>query len=132
VAIAWTVLAITSASLAALAPGTDASAPTPQAGGRIVEQTRYWALPGRAEEVFSWRLHACDVRQKLGLPRGRVLRRQGNSEDLPDVLWEVEYPDQKARDRDLKARDDSAEFREVRKHMDTLTRRFERSFWGVN
>jgi hypothetical protein len=41
-------------------------------------------LPGKAEDVYRVRLHASDVLEKLGLPRGHVLRRQGNSETLPD------------------------------------------------
>ena len=55
-----------------------------KAAGTIVEQDGYFALPGKAEEVYQVRVQACDVLEKLGLPRGRVLRRQGNSETLPD------------------------------------------------
>jgi len=55
----------------------------PKAGSKIVEQTSYFALPGKVEDVYRVRLHASDVLEKLGLPRGRVLRRQGNSERLP-------------------------------------------------
>jgi hypothetical protein len=131
-------MAVASAMLLLIAalykPGPEkagANTQTAQVKKRIVEQTQYWALPGQSEEVFLWRVHACNVGEKLGLPRGRVLRRQGISEELPDVMWEVEYPDADVRDRDLKSRDDS-EFQNVRQHMDTLTRRFERSFWEVN
>ena len=57
----------------------------PKAASTIVEETSYFALPGKAEDVYRVRLHACDVLEKLGLPRGHVLRRQGNSETgLPD------------------------------------------------
>src|SRR5580658_5787903 len=56
----------------------------PKAARTIVEQTSYFALPGKAEDVYRVRLHASDVLEKLGLPRGHVLRRQGNSETLPD------------------------------------------------
>jgi hypothetical protein len=41
---------------------------------RFIVQNNYWALPGKAEEVFQWRIHASDVRERLGLPRGQVLR----------------------------------------------------------
>ena len=51
---------------------------------RTIEQTSYFALPGKAEDVYRVRLHVSDVLEKLGLPRGHVLRRQGNSETLPD------------------------------------------------
>jgi Tol biopolymer transport system component len=97
--------------------------------GPIIERTEYWALPGKADEVYRWRLHACDVREKLGLPRGQVFRRQGDSATLPDVVWQVEYPDEAARAHDFQVREASAEFRAVREHMDSLRRRFERGFW---
>jgi Cu/Ag efflux pump CusA len=99
-----------------------------QPNQKVVEQTAYWALPGKAEEVYQQRMHASDVREKLGLPRGQVLRRLGNSETLPDVIWQIEYPNDAERARDLKVRT-APEFEEVRKRMGTLTRRFERSFW---
>ncbi len=56
----------------------------PKAARTIVEQTSYSALPGKAEDVYCVRLHASDVLEKLALARGNVLRRQGNSETLPD------------------------------------------------
>ncbi len=40
------------------------SAPT--AARTIVEQTSYFALPGKAEDVYRVRLHASDVLEKLG------------------------------------------------------------------
>jgi hypothetical protein len=54
----------------------------PKAARTILEQTSYFALAGRAEDVYRERLHAFCVLEKLGLPRGHVLRRQGNSETL--------------------------------------------------
>jgi hypothetical protein len=33
----------------------------PKATGTIIEQDQYFALPGKAEEVYQWRIHACDV-----------------------------------------------------------------------
>jgi hypothetical protein len=104
----------------------------PKTTTTIVEQTEYFALPGKAEEVYRWRIHACDVREKIGLPRGRVLRREGNSDTLADVMWQIEYPDDAARQRDLKIRAESPEFAAVREHMNTLTRDFERGFWQQN
>jgi hypothetical protein len=100
--------------------------------GAAIEQTEYWGLPGQAEEVFQWRLHACDVREKIGLPRGRVFKRQGDSKTLPDVVWQVEYPNEAARRQDLKTGEASPEFKAVRDHMNTLTSRFERAFWLPN
>jgi hypothetical protein len=98
-------------------------------GDRVIEQTEYWARPGKAEEVYRWRIHACVVREKLGLPRGRVFRRQNSSNTLPDVVWQIEYPDEAARQHDLAVRDQSPQFKAVRDHMDALIVHFERGFW---
>ena len=106
-----------------------------QQSPRVIVQTNYWALPGKADEVCQWRMHASDVREKLGLPRGRVLCRQGNSEVLPDVMWQIELPNDPGplstvaeRNRDI-ITSPAPEFREVIRHMATLTRRFELSTW---
>jgi hypothetical protein len=66
----------------------------PKAARTIFEQTSFFALPGKAEDVHCIRLHASDVLEKPGLPRGQVLRRQGNTDTLPDVMWLMEYPDE--------------------------------------
>jgi hypothetical protein len=105
--------------------------------GRIVVQNYYYAQPGRADEVFHWRLHASDVREQLGFPRGRVLRRRGGtaemnaSHELPDVIWECEYPSLDARERDTQAVTATAEFQAVQQYMRTLIRRFERGTYEV-
>ncbi len=36
--------------------------------------SKCYARPGMEAEVLEWRLHACDVLEKLGTTRGRVLR----------------------------------------------------------
>jgi hypothetical protein len=74
----------------------------------------YFALPGKAEDVYPGRLHASDVVEKTGLPRGHVLRRQGNSNTLPGVMWLMEYPDETGHQRSLKTRPESPEFKAVR------------------
>jgi hypothetical protein len=86
-------------------------------------------LPGKAEDVYRVRLHACDVLEKLGLPRGHVLRRQGNSETLPDVMWLVEYPDEAAHQRSLKIRLESPEFKAVRDETKTLISHGDLGIW---
>ena len=98
---------------------------------RFIVQNNYWALPGKAEEVFQWRIYASDVRERLGFWRGQVLRRQGNSETLPDVIWQMEYQNEAERLADIKVAD-VPEFREVQRHMNTLIRRFERIVWRPN
>ncbi len=104
----------------------------PKAANTIVEQTAYFALPGKAEDVYRLRLHACDVLEKLGLPRGHVLRRQGNSETLPDVMWLMEYPDEAAHQRNLKIRLESSEFTAIRDQMKTLISHGELGIWEQN
>jgi hypothetical protein len=101
----------------------------PKAARTIVEQTSYFALPGKAEDVYRVRLHASDVLEKLGLPRGHVLRRQGNSETLPDVM---EYPDEAGHQRSLKIRLESPEFRAVRDEMKTLISHADLGIWEQN
>ena len=97
----------------------------------IVVQNYYYALPGRAEEVFELRLHASELRAKLGLPRGRVLRRtsapKGEDNAGPDVIWECDYPSRAARQEDIARLSQSAEFDQVEKHMDGLLRKFDRA-----
>ncbi len=111
--------------------------PVPAPARPIVVQNYYYALPGRAEEVYRWRVHASDVRAKIGLARGRVLRlihepaRTSGRTNLPDVVWECEYVSLAARQADLEILAKSTEFEEVEKHMDTLIRHFERAIFEV-
>jgi hypothetical protein len=99
----------------------------------IVVQNFYYALPGKADEVYRWRLHASEVRARLGLAVGRVLRRapasgaEAGDAELPDVVWECEYPNAKARAADLARLEASREFEPIEAHMETLIRRFRRA-----
>jgi len=102
---------------------------------RIVVQNYYFALPGKANDVYELRLHASDVRASLGLPRGRVLRRTGDpgsSTDLPDVICECEYPSIAARERDVAALGRSQQFELVEKRMDTLLQKFKRAQFTIS
>jgi len=117
--------AVAGSLMALMAAGQSA----PKAASTIVEQTWYVALPGKAQEVYRLRLHACDVLEKLGLPRGHVLRRQGNSETLPDVMWLMEYADEAAHQRSLKIRLESPEFKAVRDEMKTLISHGDLGIW---
>ena len=40
---------------------------TAQVTNTILVQNQYFPKPGKEEEVYQWRLHASDVRIKLGL-----------------------------------------------------------------
>lgn len=94
-------------------------------------QVFYYAKPGKADEVLSHRQHVSDVLEKLGLPRGRVMRRLGGSDEEPDVMWECEFPNVAARDQFLKVAAASSKFLEARKYMTTLVSKAERSDWEV-
>jgi hypothetical protein len=115
-------------------PGT----PITVAGKAIVVQNFYYALPGKADEVYRWRLHASEVRARLGVAVGRVLRRAPASPDdakdgdLPDVVWECEYPNAKVRAADVARLDASPEFNLVEAHMQTLIRQFRRAVFSVS
>lgn len=100
-------------------------------GTAVVVQNYYWAKPGNTEAVYQHRLHASAVRAQLGLPGGRVLRRTGASDWLPDVMWECTYASLAARKHDLDILEASTVFREVMAHMRTLIRRFERASWTI-
>lgn len=67
---------------------TTASGATPNEPRRIVYQNRYYAKPGKEEETYRWRVHASDVLERLGVPRGQVFRGAGG--DQPDVIWQLE------------------------------------------
>jgi hypothetical protein len=112
-------------------------APVKGGGEAIVVQNFYYALPGKADEVYRWRLHASEVRAQLGLAVGRVLRRGqapgGDADDaeLPDVVWECEYPNAQARAADLARLSASGKFDSVEAHMQTLIRQFRRAVFTV-
>lgn len=99
--------------------------------GAIIVRNEYWAKPGLEDEVYAHRLHASAVRARLGLATGRVLRRLGDAEDRPDVVWECEYSSLEAREADISALHASGEFKPVMEKMGTLIDRFERSVWRV-
>jgi hypothetical protein len=105
---------------------------TGTASSPIVVQNSYFAKAGKAKEVYRWRLNASDVREKLGLRRGRVLRRFGDSAHQPDVIWECDYPDMKSREAELKTLESNPEFDAVMEHMNTLLDRFDRAIWEVD
>ena len=98
----------------------------------IVSFNFYYARPGLADAVLRQRLLACDVRDDLKLPRGRVLVRQSGSADLPDVIWEQPFADVNGHLADMDVRAASPEFEAVRAGMRQLCRRFERPLFEVH
>jgi len=88
--------------------------------------------------VYRWRLHANELRTKLGLKPGRVFRRTHNNEqggsspELPDVVWECEYPTMAARDADVTRLSGSDEWTAIEQHMDGLIREFRRGVYELD
>ena len=98
--------------------------------GPVIAENYYDAKPGKADEACRWRVHASDLRARLGFPRGRVLCHTshapaGSSATMPDVVWECEYPSEQARARHYAKINANPEFRGVEQHMQTLLRRFD-------
>lgn len=91
----------------------------------------YYAHPGQEDAVLRQRLRASDVRQDIGIPRGRVLARTAGAADLPDVIWEHQFDDVDGHHADMAARAASPEFESIRAGMRKLCRRFERPLFEI-
>ena len=97
----------------------------------IVSFNFYYALAGMEDAVLRQRLRASDVRQNIGIPRGRVLARVQGAGDLPDVIWEHSFDDVAGHHADMAVRAASPEFEAIRAGMRKLYRRFERPLFEV-
>ena len=97
----------------------------------ILSLNFYYAVPGLEEAVLRQRLRASDVRERLNIPRGRVLRRVAGSGEVPDVIWENTFPNVAAHLCDMTVRGASAEFEAIRAGMRKLYRRFERPLYEI-
>jgi len=98
----------------------------------IVSFNFYYAHPDRAEAVLKQRLRASEVRQRIKLPYGRVMKRVLGEGELPDVIWEQEFSDVDGHHADMAARAASSEFEAIRAGMRQLIRRFERPLFEVS
>ena len=97
----------------------------------IVSFNFYYAQPGQEDAVLRQRLRASDVRQTIGIPRGRVLARTAGGADLPDVIWEYHFEDVAGHHADMAVRAASPEFESIRAGMRKLCRRFERPLFEI-
>jgi hypothetical protein len=110
----------------------------PKAARTIVEQTSYFALAGKAEDVYRVRLHASDVLEKLRRSTSRLSPARpcssppGKLGHLPGVMWLVEYPDEAGHQRSLKTRLESPEFKAVRNETKTLISHADLGIWEQN
>lgn len=124
VAVSAMVAACAGPAHAALVPRELSGPPHSQreSAPRRLVQNRYYAKPGKGEEVYAWRLHASDVLRKLGLHAGVVLRGPGG--EAPDAVWQVVLDSAELVQEGRVARE-NPEFQEVMRHMGSLIRRFE-------
>lgn len=99
---------------------------------RIVIQNYYWAKEGKIEEVYQHRLYASEVRKKLGLEVGRVLKRTTTDGELPHVIWECEYESEEARQEDVRKLSESGAFDTVQEKMSTLIEKFDRGMYRID
>ena len=96
-------------------------------GTTTVVQMSYYALPGKEQEVLSIRLSACDVLEKHGVTRGRVLTRSDGLRetkhgDNPDVVWEGEFSDAASLERYEEIAGKHPDFIAAVQKMRTVTR----------
>lgn len=92
----------------------------------IVVQNHYFAAPGKRDAVLATRHEANACRIRLGLPEGRTLVLARGSDQVPDVIWQMEYADLAAWDADLATLAESAEFTRIRAVQSSQLRHFER------
>ncbi len=97
----------------------------------IVSFNFYYAGAGLEDAVLRQRLRACDVRQNIGIARGRVLARTAGAADLPDVIWEHQFEDVAGHHADMAVRAASVDFESIRAGMRKLCRRFERPLFEI-
>ena len=109
-------------------PAAETMAQQEAAHGTTTAQLSYYAISGKEQEVLSIRLSACDVLEKNGVTRGRVLTRGESSRetknaDNPDVVWEGEFPDEASLKRYEEIADKHPDFIAARQKMSTVTRK---------
>lgn len=97
----------------------------------IVVHNYYWAKEGKIDEVYAHRIHASEVRKKLGLAVGKVIKRTEVDGDLPHVVWECEYLNEEARNEDVRKLTESGAFDVVTEKMETLIKKFERGVYRI-
>ena len=104
--------------------------------GAVSVLNAYYPIAGRSEAVLAQRIHASEVRLLLGHAGGRVLRRvepaPATGEELPEVLWQLDYPNSASRTAEAHAVTSTSEFRVVMENMRQLVERFRRGIWQVD
>lgn len=96
----------------------------------IIEATNYFAKDGMRDAVLERRREGSRLRERLGLPAGRIFVNHGGQG--ADVRWECSFADEAAFQADLAARDASPEFAAQRREMGALTQRFERHVFKLD
>ncbi len=101
------------------------------AGQCLIQQNFYYPRAGNEEEALATRLKANEIRVRLGVPTGRVLRVAQPGTGIAFYLTsQVEYENQAAADKYNAILEGSAEFVAVRAHMRPLLEKFETVIWS--
>jgi hypothetical protein len=98
----------------------------------IVVQNHYFAAPGQRDAVLATRREANACRLRLGLPEGRTLVLARGSDQVPDVIWEIEFADLAAWEADLDVLAASEAFTAIRATQRSQLRHFERCAYEVD
>lgn len=104
---------------------------TVQKKNTIVVHNYYWAKEGKIDEVYAHRIYASEVRKKLGLAEGKVIKRNEVKGDLPHVVWVCEYLNEEARNEDVRKLTESGAFDSVTEKMSTLISKFDRGIYKL-
>lgn len=105
-------------------------APSAASADVIVVQNEYYAKAGKEDDVLQTRIEASRIRKDLGLAVGRILVNFGEHPgESATVIWECVYPSMEARESDVRALEESREFKAVQLRMQGLLDRFDRNVW---
>lgn len=99
-----------------------------EANEAILIQNLYYPKPGKEKDVYKLRIKASEIISKLGLPSGKIYKRESVTE-RPYVMWECKFNSKKDRDRFVLALKKSPEFSLVEIDMRKITSRFQRIVW---
>ncbi|MEN8249167.1 MAG: hypothetical protein ABFS32_09575 [Bacteroidota bacterium] len=98
---------------------------------KIVVQYSYWAKPGMENDVYLQGLIACSIRKKLGHSSGKILKLKSDTNNMPDIIWQCEYPGMKSWKKDVDRLSKNSDFQEVIDEMNNLVKRYDKAIYEV-
>jgi hypothetical protein len=97
----------------------------------IVVQNRYFANADDHEDALALRRRASEIRRNEGRPVGRILFPVEVGPEVPNFVWECEYPDIDTERDDAAWADSSVDFSACREDFAPVLKRFERLVFEV-